>query len=132
MAIRRLALAVALATPVLLMMTQPAAASWLEQNTQNAAVPAGSTASGLAGVSCASAKTSTACNAVGFSLGDSGQAAVAETWNGTKWSVLGVPAFGSPPSGLSGVSCSSLTACISVGSDTDTSDREAPLAEQYS
>jgi hypothetical protein len=60
------------------------------------------------------------------------QAAVAETWNGTAWSVLGVPMFGGPPSGLSGVSCSSLTACISVGSDTDTSNREAPPAEQYS
>jgi hypothetical protein len=99
---------------------------------QKVAVPAGSTASGLASVSCASAKASTACNAVGFSTSDSGQAAVAENWNGTKWSVLGVPTFGNPPSDLTGVSCSSLTACISVGSATDTSDREAPLAEQYS
>ena len=93
---------------------------------------AGSTASGLASVSCASAKASTACNAVGFSTSDSLQGAVAENWNGTKWSVLGVPTFGNPPSDLTGVSCSSLTACISVGSATDTSDREAPLAEQYS
>jgi hypothetical protein len=100
--------------------------------TQHAAVPAGSTASGLASVSCAFTKTSTACNAVGFSVGDSGQAAVAENWNGTKWSVLGVPTFSTPPSSLSGVSCSSLAACIGVGSATDSSDREAPLAEQYS
>jgi hypothetical protein len=100
--------------------------------TQQAPVPAGSTASGLASVSCAATKASTACNAVGFSVSDSGQAAVAENWNGTQWSVLGVPSFGGPPSGLSGVSCSSLTACISAGFDTDTSNREAPLAEQYS
>jgi len=114
--------------------TVPLADRWngTKWSTQQAAVPAGSTASGLASVSCASAKTSTACNAVGFSVSDSGQAAVAENWNGTKWSVLGVPTFANPPSSLSGVSCSSLTACISVGSATGSSDREAPLAEQYS
>jgi hypothetical protein len=101
--------------------------------TQSVAVPAGSTASGFASVSCAATKASTGCNAVGFSTGASGQAAMAQTWNGTTWSVLDVPTItGTQASDLTGISCTSLTACMSAGSATDSSGNQAPLAEQYS
>jgi hypothetical protein len=85
-------------------------------------------------VSCVAAKTSTGCNAVGFNTGDGSPAALAETWDGKTWSV---PDFHGPPnsqtSDLSGVSCSSLTACMSAGASTDNIvGLETPLAEQYS
>jgi hypothetical protein len=68
----------------------------------------------LRGVFCVS---STSCVAVGENDG-SPIANISETWNGSTWSTVSVPA---PPGGkasrLSGVSCSSTTQCIAVGSE---------------
>jgi hypothetical protein len=67
------------------------------------------------GVSCASPS---ACTAVGFYDAENGEGPFAEGWNGSTWSIQSTPA----PSGieaesqLSGVSCTSASACIAVGS----------------
>ena len=85
--------------------------SWTIQTTPN---PSGATASSLSAVSCTSAS---ACTAVGASQSASGQAPLAERWDGTTWAIQPTPT----PSGavgitsLSGVSCRSPTACTAVG-----------------
>jgi hypothetical protein len=59
----------------------------------------------LAGVSCVSA---TACAAVGWY----GNKTLAESWNGTTWSVAPAPRHAG---NLNGVSCVSASACVAVG-----------------
>src|SRR5262249_49700269 len=76
-------------------------------------------------VSCSPASS---CTAVGSFTDSSGTgAALAERWNGTSWAVQSVPnPSGAQSSFLSGVSCTSSTACIAVGSST-----LGTLAEQW-
>lgn len=76
----------------------------------------------LNGVSCTSA---TACTAVGTLIGYVAVVApVAETWNGTSWTIQKTPT----PRGagyysqFNGVSCTSATACTAVGSYPNKSD----------
>jgi hypothetical protein len=86
---------------------------------QPAPDPTGSRRSSLSGVSCASA---TACTAVGtFDSSTGDTATLAETWNGSTWAIRPTP---NPEAsnrahimllGLSGVSCTSATACTAVG-----------------
>jgi hypothetical protein len=69
--------------------------------------------SSLNGVACTSAN---ACTAVGSSNG----ATLAERWNGTIWTVQTTPIPDTGPAlggggSLTGVSCTSATACIAVG-----------------
>ena len=79
---------------------------------------AGSIRSQLSGVSCPLA---TDCTAVGYSIIDGGAkyVTVAERWNGSIWTLEGSP---NPPGAkdteFQGVSCTSATACIAVGSST--------------
>lgn len=79
----------------------------------------GASQSVLNGVSCTS---STACTAVGDyqvnSPGYAGYRTLAETWNGTRWSVQ--PTVNPNPSFniLSAVSCGASTACMAVGKTT--------------
>jgi hypothetical protein len=77
--------------------------------------PGRATDTSLGGVQCTSA---TACTAVGsFShLSDDSGAALAESWNGTRWTLLPGPVSPSPLDGLAGVSCASPTTCTAVGS----------------
>jgi hypothetical protein len=100
-----------------LVSAQPAsAARW---TLQLAPQPPESTSSVLTGVSCTSRR---ACTAVGHyqsisSVGGSGSTTVAlgERWNGSSWLIQQTP---SPVgSSLTGVSCTSRTACTAVGSD---------------
>jgi hypothetical protein len=65
---------------------------------------------GFTAVSCTSL---TRCMAAGWS----GQAALAETWNGTSWRVLKTARTASPKSGdgFNHVSCASSSYCIAVG-----------------
>jgi hypothetical protein len=75
-------------------------------------VPAGSSSSALAGVSCTSTR---ACTAVGDYVDGSGtQQPLAEVWNGSVWTTQTVGG----PSGaaLSRVSCSAASACTAIGS----------------
>ena len=71
----------------------------------------------LNGVDCTSA---TACIAVGDGNdngGDSGtQQALAESWNGSTWTVMPTPDVGTGANQLASVTCTSATACVAVGS----------------
>ena len=89
-------------------------AVWSIQSTPN---PNG-TGAQLSGVSCQSA---TACMAVGTATnsGTHAQAPLAERWNGTKWSIVPISSPAGATAQLSGISCSSATSCIAVGSATD-------------
>jgi hypothetical protein len=85
--------------------------TWTLQSTPN---PTGSIASVFQEVSCASETSCTAAGSWVSSSGGSNQT-LAETWNGTSWSIQGTP---NPPgasfSAFFGVSCRS-TACHGVG-----------------
>ncbi len=77
----------------------------------------------LTGVSC---PTSTTCVAVG--AGPNGTSIASSVWNGSSWTALTIPSPVIGPAGiptLAGVSCSSATNCIAVGTDT------GPIAEQW-
>ena len=74
---------------------------------------AGSGQNALSNVSCTS---STLCVAVGFSVNSSSvQQTLAETWNGTSWSIVSSPNEGSGPNSLGGVSCTTSANCVAVG-----------------
>ena len=92
-----------------------------------------------AGVSCA---TRSACTVVGsvncpptFQLAECGPsgappASQAWGWNGTSWSIQPTPDPTVPvPVTLNGVACTSLGACLLVGSQQTTPDISRPLAE---
>jgi hypothetical protein len=99
---------------------------WTTQTTPN---PAGDVSMG--GVSCTSA---TACTLVGSYESGDNQFTLAERWNGTKWTTQTTPnPAGSAESYLTGVSCTSATACVAVGyaSGTKTGSIDVPLAERW-
>jgi hypothetical protein len=82
------------------------ASGWSIQSTPN---PTGVSGSALKAVSCPGAMT---CIAVGDINDISGPIApLAERWNGTAWSIQSNP----PGQSLTGVSCTSATACTTVG-----------------
>jgi hypothetical protein len=86
---------------------------------------------GFDGVSCA---TKDACMAVGFagSSGPTGfHATLAESWNGTRWSVVPSPSPGTRDNGLNGVSCASAAACMATGDAATTSAVGSPLIESW-
>ena len=97
---------------------------------QEPPAPAGGKFIELHGVSCSS---STACTAVdGYTNSSEKKEPYAEKWNGTTWSLQEPPApTGSKGSGLLGVSCTSSTACTAVGSYTNSSGQNVPLAEKW-
>jgi hypothetical protein len=95
--------------------TEAAAASgWAIQPVSVPGLPTGQ----LSAVSCVSGR---ACTAVGFFRNSAGQeVTLAERWNGTNWSVQPTPPTPSlgdtTDTNFGGVSCTSATACIAVGS----------------
>jgi len=99
-------------------------ASWSIQTTPNS--KGLSQSSEFLGVACTS---SSACTAVGTSAAIA-DAALAEAWNGTKWSIQTTPVpSGSRGSVLYGVACASATACTAVGGYENSSGAEYALAE---
>lgn len=84
---------------------------WSIQESPN---PSESTNARLQGVACAS---SSACTAVGYYLTSAGSnALLAESWNGTTWSLQAVPSpVGSTGAQLRSVSCTAASACTAVG-----------------
>jgi hypothetical protein len=102
--------------------------AWTVQATPN---PTGLQAS-LLGVSCT---TVDACTAVGYSFTAPGphvQTTLAEAWDGTAWTVQATP----NPTGrqfptLSGVSCTTDTACTAIG-DSFKASTDVTLAERRS
>ena len=93
--------------------------------------PPEATKAGLEGVSCPAANY---CVAVGFSELNGAKTALTETWNGsTTWSPVTAhapPQGGSFILGLSGVSCSSTSACTAVGTYAS-SGGDASLVERW-
>jgi hypothetical protein len=90
------------------------------------AAPAGATAAALSGVSCGTARS---CTAVGYySGGSGGQQALAESWNGTRWTVR--PVARPAATTLSDVSCTAAAACTAVGS-VAASAGEQPVARHW-
>jgi hypothetical protein len=79
--------------------------------------PSGSTSAELLGVACTAAKS---CMAVGEYFASGSGLPLAETWNGSKWSLVAAPApSGSTGAGLEAIACTSATSCQGVGSSMD-------------
>jgi hypothetical protein len=99
---------------------------------QTAAVPSGSS-SELASVSCTTTVHTMACTAVGMHIVNHVESPLAEQWNGTNWQVktTQIPS-GSQQTVLTGVSCSSDIACVSIGFWTDSTGFQGPVGELYS
>jgi hypothetical protein len=111
----------------------PWAARWngTAWSVQSVLTPAGAKATYPYGVSCTAA---TACTMAGYYVNSSSvELPFAESWNGTEWSVETAPApSGSTKTRVSGVSCTSATACTLVGDYTGSSGIEVTLAERWS
>lgn len=95
--------------------------------------PANTFSSSLAGVACSDASH---CIAVGsystLSTTTSTTATLVETSNGSTWSIVPSPnPTGSTYAVLEGISCLSTSDCIAVGSSSDQSGPEVPLAESW-
>jgi hypothetical protein len=103
------------------------ATGWAIEPTPN---PPGVTRSQLISVSCAAARS---CVAVGYSgNGGPGFTALAERWDGSKWSIVQIPKpDGAQVSVLSGVSCASRTACTAIGYFTNRAGVAVTLAERW-
>jgi hypothetical protein len=98
---------------------------------QPATDPAGSTGSYLQGVSCSSPQ---ACTAVGFYFTRGARPALplAESWNGTSWSVRRVPVpAGAAQTWLYAVSCVSPRTCTAVGYYHNSAGAQKGLAERW-
>jgi hypothetical protein len=83
----------------------------------------------LYGVSCTSAAR---CVAVGqYQMPDQVSGPLAEIWNGKRWTQASPPASGPgfAISGLNGVSCTSRTSCVAVGTPLGT--RSVPVIERW-
>ncbi len=101
--------------------------SWAEQLTPH---PSG-TNSYLYGISCRSTKF---CTAVGLARHGSGiqGSALAETWNGSAWTIDTVPLPSGATSGaLNDVSCSAASSCEAVGGYTTAKVPSGLLAEKW-
>ncbi len=80
-------------------------------------------------VACTS---SSACTAVGYSIGSASPFArmtLAETWNGTSWSIQPTPNPAATGNMLNGVSCVTAGPCVAVGSAPDPGGYSATLVE---
>ena len=86
---------------------EPIAEIWNGVSWKVSSTPAEGSNGGLSDVACV---TKTDCIAVGPS--NTQQAGLAEQWNGKTWTVLQTPAA---EGNLEGVSCTSVDACIAVG-----------------
>jgi len=92
--------------------------------------PNGSTSSNLASVSCTA---STVCLAVGSYYGSGERLPLAESWDGSNWTIRPPPAPpGASNSELTYVQCASSSACMAVGSYYSGATNEyEPLVESW-
>ncbi|HEX7245613.1 MAG TPA: hypothetical protein VF245_08620 [Solirubrobacterales bacterium] len=101
-----------------------------EWKTKSVPVPAGAVETNLSGISCTS---STSCKAIGrYSPGENYKS-LAETWNGTEWTIQSMPEPADLKSELTwtGVSCSSESSCIAVGWYRTTSSVQNAMAARW-
>jgi len=103
---------------------------WRIQPTPN---PAGTRGAELSGVDCTGPSACTAVGAAVDSAGDPVGPALAERWNGTRWSIQPAPNPSAPGGGiLNWVACPSPSACEAVGAAVDASGNPlATLAERW-
>ncbi len=102
---------------------------WSVQQTKNVPNPGSPVWGELNGIWCLSAK---ACTAVGYYEGSVTQLTLAESWNGTTWSVEPTPNLpGEPGNALYGVSCRSARQCVAVGNYSASNGSVGPLAEAW-
>ncbi|MGA2928769.1 MAG: hypothetical protein ABSG43_22820, partial [Solirubrobacteraceae bacterium] len=92
--------------------------------------PGGAASTLLDGVSCSAGP---ACTAVGRASDNAGDwTALAERWNGTRWSIQTVPAPGAMAGAtLNAVSCPSSTTCTAVGFSYDDNGTDHTLADEW-
>lgn len=91
--------------------------------------PKSATESDLYDLACSTAK---ACTAVGSYETSSGYETLVERWNGTRWQLQSSPnPKGSKLSGLDGVACPGVKACIAVGASGPSFEKFAPLVERW-
>ena len=115
---KRLMMTAALVVPLALVVAQPAAASWLQQDT---AVPQGASVWDFSAVACTSPGS---CMAVG----NADSSLLAEVRSGSTWTVVTIPDPGGGQ--LSGISCTSASSCEAVGQATPGSTTQT-LAEVW-
>ncbi len=106
-AMKRFAVTAALVTSAVLLVAQPALASWQEQFT---AMPTGASTWSFNAVSC---NVPFSCMAVGNFDDNSGGHLLAERLSGSTWSVVTIPDPGAGQ--LTGIDCTSASACEAVG-----------------
>jgi hypothetical protein len=99
--------------------------AWRIQRTPD---PPGLRNDSLVSVSCSAAS---ACMAVGKVGGPRAGATLAESWNGTSWTIRPVPTPPTTFAELSGVSCASPPACTAVGYYRNSVGQAEPLAESW-
>ncbi len=90
----------------------------------------GTTSNSLDSVSCSSASS---CAAVGSYQAASGVSlTLAESWDGTAWSIVTSPNPTAGNNGLLGVSCLSASSCTAAGDSYTASGNQQTLIERYS
>lgn len=116
---RRLAVTAALVVSAVLVIAQPALASWQQQNTP---VPSGTNPTwGLSAVSCTGTATCMAVGTVNSSL-------LAESRSGNTWTIVSIPDPGGGQ--LPGIWCTSSSSCEAVGR-FDNGGTTQTLAEEW-
>lgn len=88
--------------------------------------PAGTVQRFLLGVSCTS---DTACVVVGQYETTSGDFPLAESWNGTAWTIETPHPFAGPATGFNAVSCHAADFCVAVGYYTNSESAPQPMSE---
>ncbi len=74
----------------------------------------------------------TFCVAVGYEENTSGiGSSLVESWHGGTWSVVPSPNVGTYQNALNGVSCTSPTSCVTVGTSGNASSPSRPLVESW-
>ena len=92
------------------------------------AKPSGATTSQLSAVACTAAAS---CESTGTYNKSGGSPALAEGWNGTKWTLQATPAIsGSAYAALQGLACTASSNCWAVG-ETIGSSATDPLIEKW-
>jgi hypothetical protein len=91
--------------------------------------PAAAALAAFGDVSCVSPS---ACMGVGTATDDTGEEnfTLAQSWNGTSWTIVNTPSPGSFIDTLNGVSCTAATACMAVGAFDGTAN-VFTLAERW-
>jgi hypothetical protein len=105
----------------------PAGAESGDWSIQPSPTPAGTTSAGLFSVSCLSDGT---CQAVGNFIGPKGYEPLAESFDGSTWSIESAPAV-AKNSYLTGVSCVSDTWCMAVGQSLSAESVDRALTEVW-